>query len=120
MTDDPWDAATSTVGAVDRAEECAQMVELPVMFDFLAPSGKNVRRTDPQENATGGYPHSCFRAAISIIHPTAKINPIMAEGAARGVIFDVGHGAGSFWFRMQSAVRQGFLPELHLYGFAHT
>ena len=30
----------------------------------------------------------------------------------RGVIFDVGHGAGSFWFRNAvPAVKQGFLPD---------
>ena len=30
----------------------------------------------------------------------------------RGVIFDVGHGAGSFWFRIAvPAIQQGFLPD---------
>jgi dihydroorotase len=33
-TDDPWDAAHPPWAAVDRAEECAQTVGLPVMFDF--------------------------------------------------------------------------------------
>ena len=35
-----------------------------------------------------------------------------AEARARGVIFDVGHGAGSFWFRNAvPAVKQGFIPD---------
>src|SRR5436853_353366 len=39
--------------------------------------------------------------------PTSKITP-----RARGVIFDVGHGAGSFWFRNAvPAVKQGFVPD---------
>lgn len=34
------------------------------------------------------------------------------EGKARGVIFDVGHGGGSFSFQtMESAMDQGFLPD---------
>ena len=36
----------------------------------------------------------------------------MTEARARGVIFDVGHGAGSFWFRNAvPAVEQGFIPD---------
>ena len=47
----------------------------------------------------GRYSYSCVRAAVSHLLPDGKINPILAEARARGVIFDVGHGAGSFWFR---------------------
>ena len=44
--------------------------------------------------------------------PDGKVNPILAEARARGVIFDVGHGTGSFWFRNAvPAVKQGFLPD---------
>jgi dihydroorotase len=36
----------------------------------------------------------------------------MAEARARGVIFDVGHGSGSFWFRNAvPAEKQGFIPD---------
>jgi len=41
-----------------------------------------------------------------------QINPALAEARARGVIFDVGHGAGSFWFRNAvPAQKQGFIPD---------
>ena len=34
------------------------------------------------------------------------------EARRRGVFFDVGHGAGSFWFRIAvPAVKQGFVPD---------
>jgi dihydroorotase len=40
-----------------------------------------------------------------------KVLPYLFEAQKRGVIFDVGHGAGSFLFRQAvPAVRQGFLP----------
>ncbi len=36
----------------------------------------------------------------------------MPEGRKRGVIFDVGHGSGSFaWHVAVSALKQGFLPD---------
>jgi dihydroorotase len=36
----------------------------------------------------------------------------MSEARKRGVLFDVGHGSGSFWFRIAvPAIEQGFLPD---------
>src|SRR5437660_1887083 len=56
--------------------------------------------------------HSFPTRRSSDLLPDGKLNPIMAEARARGVIFDVGHGAGSFWFRNAvPAVKQGFVPD---------
>ena len=41
-----------------------------------------------------------------------RVNPGMIEGRKRGVIFDVGHGGGSFAWRIAvPAMKQGFLPD---------
>ena len=41
-----------------------------------------------------------------------RANPALAEARARGVIFDVGHGAGSFRWRIAvPIVKGGFLPD---------
>ncbi len=41
-----------------------------------------------------------------------KVQPYMWEARKRGVLFDVGHGGGSFWFRIAvPAIQQGFLPD---------
>ena len=41
-----------------------------------------------------------------------RVNPGMIEGRRRGVIFDVGHGAGSFAWRVAApAIQQKFLPD---------
>jgi dihydroorotase len=43
---------------------------------------------------------------------SGHVNPGMWEGRKRGVIFDVGHGGGSFAWRIAvPAIRQGFLPD---------
>ena len=53
-----------------------------------------------------------FAQQFPILLADGKLNPILAEARARGVIFDVGHGAGSFWFRNAvPAVKQGFIPD---------
>src|SRR5213593_2260277 len=53
-----------------------------------------------------------FAQQFPIILPDGKLNPIMAEARARGVLFDVGHGAGSFWFRNAvPAIEAGFPPD---------
>jgi dihydroorotase len=53
-----------------------------------------------------------FAQQFPIILADGKLNPILWEARKRGVIFDVGHGAGSFWFRNAvPAVQQGFIPD---------
>jgi dihydroorotase len=42
-----------------------------------------------------------------------KVNPALWEARKRGVIFDVGHGGGSFFWRVAvPAVREGFRPDV--------
>src|SRR5258706_9297415 len=41
-----------------------------------------------------------------------RVQPYLFEARKRGVIFDVGHGGGSFLFRQAvPAIRQGFVPD---------
>src|SRR6185295_1726789 len=43
---------------------------------------------------------------------TGKVQPWMGESRKRGVLFDVGHGGGSFlWTVATRAVAQGFVPD---------
>ena len=54
----------------------------------------------------------CFKGGSqTILDAEGRLHPSVREAAARGVIFDVGHGAGSFqWEMVQSALDQGFEP----------
>ena len=111
-TDDPWDAAHPPWAAVDRAEECAQTVGLPVMFDFWPRPERTYAELILKKMRPGDIHTHVFAQQFPIILSDGKVNPIMTEARARGVIFDVGHGAGSFWFRNAvPAVRQGFIPD---------
>ena len=53
-----------------------------------------------------------FAQQHPIVMPDGKLNPALFEARKRGVIFDVGHGGGSFWFRNGvPALEQGFPPD---------
>ena len=44
--------------------------------------------------------------------PSGHVNPALIEGRKRGVIFDVGHGGGSFLWRIAvPAIKEGFVPD---------
>lgn len=54
----------------------------------------------------------CFKGGSTRVTDDAgQIHPELREAAQRGVVFDVGHGFGSFqWEVAQAAVEQDFLP----------
>jgi dihydroorotase len=57
------------------------------------------------------YTHT-YLGAVPMIDPEGKVLPYLFEAKKRGVIFDVGHGEGSFqWRQAVPAVRQGFLSD---------
>jgi dihydroorotase len=111
-TDAPWDGEHTPWAAVDRAEECAQAVNVPVMFDFWPRPERPYPDLILNKMRPGDIHTHVFAQQFPIILPDGKLNPIMTQARARGVIFDVGHGAGSFWFRNAvPAVKQGFIPD---------
>ena len=54
----------------------------------------------------------CFKGGSErILDPAGKIFPAVREAAQRGVIFDIGHGAGSFqWDVAEAVIAQEFEP----------
>ncbi|MGA2103432.1 MAG: amidohydrolase/deacetylase family metallohydrolase [Candidatus Sulfotelmatobacter sp.] len=110
-TKEPWDAEHSPWAAVDRAIECATLANVPVMYDFW-PRPERTYEDLLKKMRPGDIHTHVFAQQFPIILADGKINPALAEARARGVIFDVGHGAGSFWFRNAvPAQRQGFIPD---------
>ena len=57
------------------------------------------------------YTH-CYSGLRHELTDDGKVNPGMIAGRKRGVIFDVGHGGGSFAWRVAvPMMQQGFLPD---------
>ncbi len=111
-TDAPWDAEHIPWAAVDRAEECGKAADVPVMFDFWPRPDRSYADLILKKMRPGDIHTHVFAQQFPILLPDGQLNPILMEARARGVFFDVGHGAGSFWFRNAvPAVSQGFIPD---------
>src|SRR5271167_1661440 len=111
-TGQPWDGEHTPWAAVDRAIACAEATERPVMYDFWPRPDRTYADLILQKARPGDIHTHVFAQQFPILLPDGKLNPILAEARNRGVIFDVGHGAGSFWFRNAvPAVKQGFIPD---------
>jgi dihydroorotase len=65
----------------------------------------------PGDILTHTYAHVDGR--IPIVDEAGKVRPYVWEARKRGVIFDAGHGGGSFLFRQAvPALKQGFAPDV--------
>ena len=111
-TEHPWDGEHTPWAAVDRAEECGKAADVPVMFDFWPRPDRSYAELILKKMRPGDIHTHVFAQQFPILLADGKINPIMAEARTRGVIFDVGHGSASFWFRNAvPAFQQGFTPD---------
>ena len=111
-TKEPWDAEHVPWAAVDRAIECANLAGVPVMYDFWPRPDRTYEDLILKKMRPGDIHTHVFAQQFPIILGDGKINPALVQARARGVIFDVGHGSGSFWFRNAvPAEKQGFIPD---------
>lgn len=111
-TKEAWDAEHVPWAAVDRAIECATVANVPLMVDFWPRPERTYEDLILKKMRPGDIHTHVFAQQFPIILADGKLNPAIGDARARGVIFDVGHGAGSFWFRNAvPASKQGFVPD---------
>src|SRR5438874_7442271 len=101
----------SGTAPLDMAIEVADEVGLPVMahLDHPPPSRLEVlsrlRRGDVLTHCFRPFPNAPVRA-------DGRIREEVTEARRRGVVFDIGHGGGSFGFRTaEKMLEAGFLPD---------
>jgi dihydroorotase len=87
------------------------------MFDFMprpASGGyaeRSYRELILKKMRPGDIHTHCYAAHIPSLCEDGTVNPDVLEAQKRGVLFDLGHGAGSFvWKHAAPAVQQGYLP----------
>lgn len=102
----------SGIAPLDIALEVAEELELPVMahLDFPPPSRKEVlERLRPGDVLT-----HCFRPFPNApVRGSGRIFDEVLAARERGVVFDIGHGAGSFGFQTARAMLEhDFLPDV--------
>lgn len=96
---------------LDMAVEVADDLGIPVMchLDHPPPSRREVLdRLRPGDVLT-----HCFRPFPNApIDGTGRVRSEINEARARGIFFDVGHGAGSFGFKTgREMIENGFFPD---------
>jgi dihydroorotase len=99
--------------AVDRAVEAGRLAGVPVMVDFATFRPERPFQDLVLKHLRPGdiYTHT-YLSAVPMLDSEGKLLPYLFEAKKRGVIFDVGHGGGSFSFRQAiPAIRQGFTPD---------
>ncbi len=108
----PWDADHAPWDNVDRGMRAGELCGLPLMVDFWPRPPERPYADLILKHLRPGDIHThVFAQQFPIILEGGRLNPIMLEAQRRGIIFDVGHGAASFWFRNAvPALRQGFIP----------
>lgn len=105
-------SGNSGIAPMDIALDVAEEVGLPLMthLDYPPPS----RREVMQRLRQGDILTHCFRPWPNApVVPDASIAADVLEARSRGVIFDIGHGSGSFGFATAMAMlHEGFLPDV--------
>jgi dihydroorotase len=101
---------------VDRAVKAGELAGIPVMVDFgghdppLSLEALLLTHLRPGDILTHTYADVDGR--IPIVDQAGILGPYVRKARERGIVFDVGHGAGSFLFRQaRPAMEQGFPPD---------
>lgn len=105
-----WDPVT-------RAVEAGTETNVPVMIDFggntppLSLEALLNTHLRPGDLLTHMYAH--VRGRLPIVNEQGQVEPYVLAARKRGVLFDVGHGGGSFlWRQAVPATKQGFFPDV--------
>jgi dihydroorotase len=82
------------------------------MVDFHPKPGRGYRELILQHMRPGDIHTHFYGRLTPQLDEQKKVGPYMWEARKRGILFDVGHGSGSLWFRIAvPAIKQGFMPD---------
>lgn len=99
--------------SVDGALAAAKATNLPIMVDFGSINlDRNLRTLLGDKMRAGDIYTHCYSGHRGELGEDGKVNPAFVTGRKRGVIFDVGHGGGSFYWNIAAPLtQQGFWPD---------
>ncbi|MBZ0304261.1 MAG: amidohydrolase/deacetylase family metallohydrolase [Anaerolineae bacterium] len=107
----PWDDTHIPWAAVDRALEASAICHKPLMVDFW-PRPERTYQELLKKMQPGDIHTHVYAQQFPVLTEDKKPQDFYFEARERGIIFDVGHGAGSFWFRQAlPATEGGFWPD---------
>ncbi|MEX2262128.1 MAG: amidohydrolase/deacetylase family metallohydrolase [Bryobacteraceae bacterium] len=102
--------------ALERSVEAGRLSNTPIIVDnnILTPMGRNTRQKVLEIMRPGDmHTHTYNDRHLELVDRiTGKVKPWMWEARKRGVLFDLGHGSGSFmWPVAAAAMKGGFPPD---------
>jgi dihydroorotase len=100
---------------VDRAVVAGKIANVPVMIDFggttppLSIQELFTKHLRPGDIFTHTFAQ--LKTRMPVVDEQGKLHPFVVEAQKNGIIFDVGHGGGSFRFSQAiPALKSGFIP----------
>jgi dihydroorotase len=99
--------------SVERAVEAGRIAKVPVMVDFgYFREERPYYALVTERLRPGDISTHMFRGPVPYVDAQGRLLGYLKEARSRGVLFDVGHGGGSFVFRNAvPAIEQGFYPD---------
>ncbi|TMU54776.1 amidohydrolase/deacetylase family metallohydrolase [Flagellimonas algicola] len=99
----------------ERTVEAGTLADIPVMIDFGGSDPELPLNTLFLEKLRAGdiftHAYANVRGRTAIVDDNGKVRDYVIEARKKGIIFDVGHGGGSFLFDQAiPALEQGFKP----------
>jgi len=99
--------------AVNAAIMAGELCHKPVMIDFWPKPTRTYPELILERMRPGDIHTHVYAKHIPTLDNRGEVADYMLEARQRGVLFDLGHGAGSFWWRVAvPAIKQGFLPDV--------
>lgn len=109
----PFDEAHPAWASVDAAVQAGELAGKPVMADvqpYLP--GRSYEDLILERLRPGDIHTHVYAQQFPLLDQFGNVQSFMHQARKRGVLFDLGHGAGSFWFRNAvPAYEQEFYPD---------
>jgi dihydroorotase len=101
----------------ERAVEAGNIANVPVMVDFGEHDPmRSIKKLFLETLRPGDiftHTYSYTKNRETVVDEDGKVKPFIFEAQERGIIFDVGHGGGSFiWHQVVPSLEQDFLPDV--------
>ena len=111
-THQPYDAAHLPWTAVERAVMAGELCKKPVMVDFWPRPERPYPDLLLKKLRPGDIHTHVFAQQFPLLDAQNRPEAFLFEARKRGIVFDVGHGAASFWFRLAApCIEGGFVPD---------
>ena len=108
----PFDSEHPPWAAVERAVQAGVLCNKPAMMDFWPRPERPYDELLLQKLRPGDIHTHVYAQQFPLQDENRRPRAFLAEARKRGIIFDVGHGSASFWYRQAiPCIDHGFGPD---------